>query len=250
MLDSRPSSQPSASQQRSTSLLDAARSYDAQFRKLTELLAQEPGAGAEGDRQVAAQVLGSLQEACEQLKQHLDGIEAAQASMPTAQQLLTSLKRMVGLERSSLVGSSPTGSAMATPPSIGRAAKTHRMGGHSTPTRAIDFDALPSTPTLEQLGLSGHAMAVVGDPLRMLPPSSSGMDSESDCRLGEYQPRHSLLSDSSTGNIMDTAMQIDSDTSSPLCRTPHQSSRQQLQQQQQAASSPFPHSPLVNSTLP
>lgn len=242
MLDSRPSSQPTASQQRSSTLLEAARSYDAQFRKLSELLSQEPG--AEGDREVAGQVLGSLQEACDQLKHHLDGIGAAQSSMPTAQQLLTGLKRMVGLERVSLPGTSPMGSAMATPPSIGRAAKTHRMGGPHTPTRHIDFDALPSTPTLEQLGLSGHAMAVVGDPLRMLPPSSSGMDSESDCRLTDYPPRHSLLSDSSTGHIMDTAMQIDTDNSSPLCRTPFQRG----QSQAGAPSSPFPHSPLVNNS--
>jgi len=66
----------------------------------------------------------------------------------------------------------------------------------------VDFDEFPSTPTLDQLGLSGQTMAVVGDS-RMMLDSEGGTDSEqphltnrnsfiSSSSMGMSSPRHSL----------------------------------------------------------
>lgn len=136
--------------------LRLARQFDAQFRKLASLLHDGAGGAEQGDHEVAAQVLRRLDESCAAIAGQLDNIEGIQAAMPPARDLLASLKRTAGLGRGS-----PPPAAHGTPPSAGRPAKKPAV---ATPVRStVDFDAFPSTPTLDQLGLSGHAMAVVGD---------------------------------------------------------------------------------------
>ena len=211
-----------------------ARQFDAQFRKLASLLHNEAGGTEQGDHEVASQVLHRLDESCAAIAGQLDNIEGIQAAMPPARDLLASLKRMAGLERGS-----PRPSAQGTPSSAGRPAKKPAV---TTPVRStVDFDAFPSTPTLDQLGLSGHAMAVVGD-------QHMAFDSDTtDCE--QPHARGTCLSSSSAAmSTPRTSLQRahgapDSDKPSwPALSTPP------LARQSDTESSPFPFgSPLVQA---
>lgn len=113
-------------------LIDFSRQFDAQFSKMASLLSGSDD-DIEADRMVAMQVIGSIDESCRQIALHLDGIEAGQKGAPSAQHLLATFKRMVGLERGSPNGSgSPY--TVGTPPSITRRHKMERLG---TPVRYI-----------------------------------------------------------------------------------------------------------------
>jgi len=86
--------------------LQLAKDFDAQFQKLSSLLSSSNGIAAgesddEADKAVAGQVLGSMGETCQMLNVQLDSIVEGQAGLPSAQQLLQGLKRMIGLERAS-----------------------------------------------------------------------------------------------------------------------------------------------------
>ncbi len=111
------------------SLINIARDFDAQFRKLSTLI-HDTGSIEElqADKQVADHLLNGAVESCSMISCHLDNIEQVQASLPSARHLLASLKRMVGLERCSpshsMMGSSIGGTPrFGTPSSISRPGK-------------------------------------------------------------------------------------------------------------------------------
>jgi hypothetical protein len=122
-------------------LKQAARDFDAQFTKLTQLL-NGSDEDIAADKIVADQVLGNITESCRQIKEHLDGIEAGQLGASSSRQLLASLKRMCGLERGTPI--TPTTSVNGTP------RNQHSFGTPSSIHRPTKKECLNSTPVRYQ----------------------------------------------------------------------------------------------------
>lgn len=92
------------------------------------------------------------------IRHQLDTIEASLDG--SAAGLLKGLRRLCGTEQMTPI-CEQRGREEVTPSSIARPGKKASMV--TTPMRCkLDFDAFPTTPTLDQLGLSGQTMAVVG----------------------------------------------------------------------------------------
>jgi hypothetical protein len=108
--------------------LALAKDFDAQFNKLSALIAgpltAEEGNGIdEDDKAVAKQLLDSIKHSCDGIKKQLDLVELGQSSVPSASQLLTNLKRMIGMERMTPNRPYGTPQSNGTPNSIFRHGK-------------------------------------------------------------------------------------------------------------------------------
>lgn len=131
--------------------LELARQFDQQMAKLFELSPHHHRrvSLSQADRQLARSTIDGIRETCDLIQLKLDELADQIEKESTSRQLLGQFRQMIGLEVE-----------METEPEQDFHA-TECTENHHTP-RKIDFDAFPATPTLEELGISGQSLALVG----------------------------------------------------------------------------------------
>lgn len=101
-----------------------------------------------------AATLDNMDSMCLKLKSDLEDINRTLLSMPTGSELLNDLNKILKIEEDipvTRVQTALQNNSPKTPSSVVRCKPS------------FDFDACPHTPTLEQLGISDNALAIVGE---------------------------------------------------------------------------------------
>lgn len=246
-----------------TFLVQLSAEIDRQLTTLTGLLS---GAASESldDRQVVQNIVHEYSLELESLNGTLTGLEATQKQAKfETDALLARLNQLISRPSPATPQSSQSNATNGERPSS-KFATPLRVAIASTPksairTNHIDFDAFPRTPTLEQLGLSKAALAVVKDHRHgrsslknRVHPSSSDMESDLSMNLRHSfgsisasiaTPRMTeLTSDSSLGSRPHLNTRLSSFASST------ESNLQNMQNSMDISSTPTVRNGLTNTS--
>lgn len=148
--------------------IDLAIRFDQQLAKLRELssmpaIERASSVLSQADRQLARSTIDGIRETCELLQLKMDELATQIAQETGSREMLGQLRGLLGLPET-MEDDHEGDVEDDVMHSADEAMETHLtpMRVKKTTHDSFDFDAFPSTPTLEQLGISGQSLALVG----------------------------------------------------------------------------------------